>query len=257
MWSLRKHFDVQRRATPATIILLYHRIGTPKLASLVAGQYVIPRLFRAQLDYLLRRGWNALSLSQIAQQLGSGAVSEQNSFAVTFDDAYLGVYDYACPALADRDMSATVFVVADRIGGVNEWDCSIGDVREPLMSAGQIREIAEAGFEIGSHTLTHPHLTTLSDADLRRELVGSKHKIEDLIGKEVVAFSYPYGEYDKRVLAAVAEAGYHYAVATRLGTVRADTSPLEIPRINVRWNAVGRLLMRKIQRAKRALRTRQ
>ncbi|MCX8053990.1 MAG: polysaccharide deacetylase family protein [Armatimonadetes bacterium] len=255
MWSVRGAHDRVERS-PSTVVLLYHRIGMPRLSSLVAGQYVLPRFFRAQLDYLTYRGWNALALPQVVELLGQPDGHDCNSFAVTFDDAYLGVYDHACPALADRNMTATVFVVVDRIGGVNEWDSTAGDVREPLMSAGQIREIAQLGFEIGSHTLTHPHLVALNESDLRREIVDSKKKLEDIIGKEVLAFSYPYGEYDDRVLAAVAEAGYGYAVATRLGTVQSDTDPFTIPRVNIRWNTVGRLLMRKIRRAERTRRIR-
>lgn len=228
----------------------------PRLSSLVAGQYVLPRFFRAQLDYLVYRGWNATTLSAVAEQLRTAHDWDCNNFAVTFDDAYLGVYDHACPALADRGMTATVFVVVDRVGGINEWDSAAGDVCEPLMSAGQIIEIAELGFEIGSHSLTHPHLVALSDGDLRREVADSKKKLEDMVGKQVSAFSYPYGEYDSRVLETVAEAGYDYAVVTKLGTVRNDTSPFEIPRVNIRWNTVGRLLMRKIRRAERTRRIR-
>lgn len=256
MWSIRRRLDIEdvskKSRKGETIVLLYHRIGMPRLASLVAGQYVFPWLFRAQLDYLTFRGWNPATLPQIAESLSKASLPTENTFAITFDDAYLSVYDHACPALANKDMTATIFAVVDRIGGVNEWDCSAGDVREPLMSAGQIRELAELGFEIGSHTLTHAHLTDLNDEDLRREIADSKHKLEDLIGREVVAFSYPYGEYDERVIAAVAEAGYKYAVSTKLGTVRSNTEVFEIPRINVRWNSVGRILMRKIHRARRA-----
>ncbi|MDH7602908.1 MAG: polysaccharide deacetylase family protein [Armatimonadota bacterium] len=255
MWSLRGLHNRTDRPY-GTVVLLYHRIGMPRLSSLVAGQYVLPRFFRAQLDYLSYRGWNAVTLARVVEQIGGSEIRDSNNFAITFDDAYLGVYDHACPALAARDMTATIFVVVDCIGGVNEWDSAAGDVREPLMSVGQIREIAESGFEIGSHTLTHPHLLTLNESDLRREIADSKKKLEDIIGREVVAFSYPYGEYDQRVVNAVAEAGYRYAVATKLGTVRDDTNCFEIPRVNIRWNTVGRLLMRKIGRAGRAARTR-
>lgn len=232
-------------------MLLYHRIGLPKLSSLVAGQYVAPVLFRSQLDYLAIRGWGASSLARVVERSRFGKRPPRDEFAVTFDDAYLSVYQHAYPALADRGMTATVFVVADRIGGINEWDCAAGDRREPLMTASQIRELSDAGFEIGSHTLTHAHLADLSEDILRHELVDSKHKLEDLIGKEVPAFSYPYGEYDDRVLPAVILAGYKCAVGTKLG-VAGKSSVYEVPRVNVRWNAIGPLLMRKIRRARKA-----
>ena len=245
----RPVLEKQRPGTSA--VLLYHRIGLPKLSSLVAGQYVAPVLFRLQLDYLTARSWGATSLAHVVERSRFGKRPPRDEFAVTFDDAYLSVYQHACPALADRGMTATIFVVADHIGGINEWDSAAGDRRELLMTAGQIREMSEAGFEIGSHTLTHAHLTDLSEESLRRELVDSRHRLEDLIGKDVPAFSYPYGEYDDRVLAAVILAGYKYAVSTKLG-VAGRTGVYEIPRVNVRWNAIGPFLMRKIRRARRA-----
>lgn len=217
---------------------------------MVAGQYVVPQLFRSQLDCLSMHGWQCAPLLDVAKRVQSGDHPSSNEFVITFDDGYSSVYKHAIPEICRRGMSATVFVVAGAIGGINEWDYKIGDRQEQIMSAQQIREISDLGLEIGSHTLTHPHLTSLDEQALKRELIDSKHKLEDLIGKEVAGFSYPYGDYDERVLAATATAGYKYAVSTRLGAV-GKANVYEIPRVNVRWSAVGPLLMRKIARARR------
>lgn len=222
----------------------------PKLGSLVAGQYVGPRLFESELNFLGNRGWSVVSLTELVSH--DGRHTDQDQYCVTFDDGYLSVYEHACPVLHQRGASATIYVVADCIGGVNDWDRKAGDQEEKMMTAGQVREVAENGFEIGSHTLTHAHLTGLDEDQLTRELVDSKHKLEDIIGKEVTSFSYPYGDYDERVLEAAVAAGYSNAVSTRLGVVTSGTGLFEIPRVNVRWNAVGPLLMRKIGRAKKA-----
>ena len=230
-----------------SVVLLYHRMGAPKLSSLVAGQYVTRGLFSSELDYLSARGWKSVSLENIPQ---NGYDSDK--FCVTFDDGYLSVYEHAYPALAKRNMTATVYVVADTIGGINEWDHKAGDQMEKMMTAEQVREMSDNGFEIGSHTLTHAHLTMLSDEQLKMEVVDSKHKLEDIIGKEVTSFSYPYGDYDNRVLEAAIAAGYKCAVSTKLGVIVSGTSAFEIPRVNVRWNAIGPLLMRKISRARKA-----
>lgn len=232
-------------------MLLYHRLGLPKLSSLVAGQYVAPGLLRSQLDYLTRRRWKAVSLVEAAQAPGAAEEPSANQFAVTFDDGYLSVYEHAIPALSEREMTATIFVVADQIDGINEWDRCAGDTKEPMMSADQIKEVASMGFEIGAHTLTHPRLTGLDDERLVREIVDSKHRLEDLIGSEVSSFSYPYGDCDERVIAATVQAGFARAVGTKLGVVR-EASIFEIPRVNVRWNSFGWQLMRKIGRARRA-----
>lgn len=236
-------------------MLLYHRLGLPKLSSLVAGQYVAPSLFHSEMDYLTKHNWRPAALKEIVERYRSERIGEHNEFAVTFDDGYLSVYEHAYPALVERGMTATVYVVAGVLGGINEWDSRAGDKKEKMMSASQLREMAEQGFEIGSHTLTHPHLTDMSDDDLKREIVDSKHKIEDIIGKEVVSFSYPYGDYDDRVLSAAIAAGYEYAVSTKLGVV-GKTGIYEIPRVNVRWNAIGPFLARKINRARKKTRVR-
>lgn len=228
-------------------MLLYHRIGFPKLSSLVAGQYVAPVLFRSQLDYLSARGWAAVTLDSMITSYDY----DSDRFAVTFDDGYLSVYQHAYPALCERQMKATVYVVVDSIGGLNDWDRKAGDQSEPMMSAEQIKEMSDAGFEIGSHTLTHPHLTELNDDELKREVIESKRRLEDLIGRQVTSFSYPYGDCDDRVIAAAIEAGYTNAMSTKLGVVW-KSGAFEVPRVNVRWNAFGPMLMKKIGRARRA-----
>ena len=235
-----------------SVVLLYHRLGPPKLGSLVAGQYVAPRLFSSELDYLSGRGWRGASLAELVDEPRSHVPGPQDQFCVTFDDGYLSVYQHACPALTQRNLTAAIYVVAGAVGGINEWDRAAGDQEEPMMSAGQIKELAAAGFEIGSHTMTHRRLTEAPDDKLREELIDSKHVLEDIIGKEVAAFSYPYGDYDSRVLEAVVAAGYKSAVTTKLGVLVPTTGIFEIPRVNVRWNAVGPLLMRKIKRARNA-----
>jgi peptidoglycan/xylan/chitin deacetylase (PgdA/CDA1 family) len=231
--------------TGISVVLLYHRLGLPKPQSLVAGQYVAPQLLRSQLDYLTRRDWRCVPLKDIT------APADGNRFAITFDDAYLSVFEQAYPILKDRGMTATVFVVADQIGGTNEWDHSVGDQLEKLMTADQLKQMAADGFEIGAHTLTHAHLPDLDDDKLRSEVQDSKVKIEKALGIEVASLSYPYGEYDDRTLAVCAEAGYKRAVTTKLGILNGQ-SLLEIPRVNVRWNALGPFLARKIERARKA-----
>ena len=235
--------------TSTSVVLLYHRMGLPKLGSLVAGQYVSPRLFRSQLEYLNARGWTGRALAEAAD---GNMPPDSDTFAVTFDDGYLNIYEQAYPVLTEANLSATIYVVAGSVGGINDWDRKAGDQREPMMTAEHIRELAAHGIRIGSHTMTHPHLTDLSDDQLRAEVTDSKHVLEDITCSEVTAFSYPYGDYDQRVLEAAVEAGYSSAVTTRLGVITPNVSAFEIPRVNVRWNAVGPLLMRKINRARKA-----
>lgn len=86
-----------------------------------------------------------------------------------------------------------------------------------LLSLDQIREMAAAGVEFGSHTLTHPWLPSVDDHRLLREVRDSKLRLEDLLGVEVPCFAYPFGAVDQRVRAAVVAAGYRLAFTTRAG----------------------------------------
>ena len=98
------------------------------------------------------------------------------------------------------------------------------------MSWSQIRELDSVGVEIGSHTLTHPHLTRLGEKELKEELTTSRKILEDRLGKSVTSFAYPYGEYDKRVVEAVINSGYSCAFTTRHLYASSGSDVFQIPR---------------------------
>lgn len=227
-----------------SVVLMYHRIGSPLVRSIVRGQYVTPGLLRRQVAWLASQGYRAVTLADmLSKETYAGHVS------LTFDDGYSNFKTLGCPILAEQGIPATVYAVAGLIGKTNLWDSNIGDRSEPLMMADDLRELSAAGFEISSHGMTHAHLTDLSDAELRVEVADSKKLIEDLIGAPCPGFGYPYGQWDSRVRDAVMEAGYVYAASTRKGVIRPGQDMYDIPRINVRWNNVPSVLARKIHEA--------
>ncbi len=237
------------QASRGSLVLLYHRMGSAFVRSIVRGQYVFPTVFRWQLTTLLAGGYTPCTLAEIAGDAGKVA----GHFNITFDDGFTSVHRLAAPLLAELKLPCTVFVVTGGIGGTNVWDQRDGDRAETIMTVAEMRELAAAGIEIGSHTMNHPHLTRLSADELRHEIADSKAKLEDLLGKPVPAFSYPYGEWDPRVRDAVVAAGYQYATATTLYPVTPALDPFAIPRVNMRWNTFGPLLRRKVRRAYRKL----
>ncbi len=231
-------------AGPA-LALLYHRIGWPLVRSTVRGQYVAPCVLKWQMRSLHGLGYRPIHLNELL----ADPRAAESRFAVTFDDGYASVAETACPVLSELGVPATIFLVAGQIGGANLWDQAKGDREERLMTAEQIREWSAAGFEMGSHAMTHSRLTEVSDSQLKAEVSDSKHLLEDLIGARVRGFSYPHGAWDARVRDAVVAAGYEYATAVSLGSVRPDTDVFTIPRINMRWATVGAVLRRKILNA--------
>jgi peptidoglycan/xylan/chitin deacetylase (PgdA/CDA1 family) len=229
------------------IILMYHRFGVPPLRTTVRGQYVMPRLLDAQLRSLFARGLRPARLADVV----ADPLAHQDTFAVTLDDGYAAVPEAAWPIFQTHHVPITLFMVTGEIGGTNAWDVALGDRTEALCSAAQLTELAQHGVEIGSHTMTHAHLTQCTDEALAREVADSKRRLEDLLGREAVSFSYPYGDVDARVRDVVANAGYRYATATSKGAVTPTTDPLLLPRVNMRWNTIGPVLSQALTRAYR------
>jgi peptidoglycan/xylan/chitin deacetylase (PgdA/CDA1 family) len=101
------------------------------------------------------------------------------------------------------------------------------------MTLEQVLALARKGHEIGSHTLSHPILTRLDDAELEREVARSKAELETWLGLEIHGFCYPNGDHDERVRAHVRTAGYRWACSTRAGRNHADLDAFDLQRIDV------------------------
>jgi peptidoglycan/xylan/chitin deacetylase (PgdA/CDA1 family) len=225
-FSLRFNWWRPKRA--GTPVLMYHQVGEHRPGSALNKLRVKEGDFRWQLDALLRRGYRGVALREL---LDAPSVRERRA-VLTFDDGYRGVLQRALPTLLSHGFSATVFAVADKTGGVNDWDPETPG--EPLLSADEIRALHAAGIEIGSHGATHRALTGLSGDELHREVAGSKDTLERITGAPVTSFCYPYGDFDDHVFEAVRAAGYRAACVIR-GDLLPDLSdPFRIKRISVR-----------------------
>jgi peptidoglycan/xylan/chitin deacetylase (PgdA/CDA1 family) len=121
-------------------------------------------------------------------------------------------YDNAYHLLEEKGFKATIFAVAGVIGKTGGWDV-MGRTRH--MTAGMIREVADAGHEVGSHSLTHANLVWLGDDELMRELRDSKMILEDITGKSIKCLSFPFGSWNRRVWDAAKSTGYEYATIYR------------------------------------------
>lgn len=184
---------------------------------------VSPSRFEQQLDWLSARGLRGVSVRELLEaQRSAGSRSAgsrpgpprgqpRNLVGLTFDDGYADFLYYALPALQRRGFGATVFAIAGWLGGENSWDAE--GPRKALMTAGQLRQVAEAGIEIGSHGLTHVSLPSVADAALADETERSRRMLQEITGQEVAGFCYPYGDIDRRSLDYVRAADYGYACA--------------------------------------------
>ena len=209
------------------ILLMYHKIATSPLTTNLPALYVSGPDFDRQMEELTAAGLECVPYGEVQSAIDTG----RRAFCVTFDDGFCNAFENALPTLRARSLRAIQFIVAGRIGGEDTWDRAIGEPPLPLMDDAQIRDWLDAGQEIGSHTLTHPHLPTLSHEQARAEIFDSKKLLEDRFGIPIRHFCYPYGDYNEAIRDLVGEAGYETAPTVRFGTNRPGGAPLELHRV--------------------------
>ena len=212
-----------------SLVLCYHALSD----DFPVGFSTRPALFEAHLHWLRRLGYHGVTFSQAVNGAGRRAV------AITFDDAYRSVLDRGLPILDRIGWPATVFAPTDFIGSpgpmswpeIQPW---IGGPHEHELLAldwDSLRELADRGWEIGSHTCSHPHLTLIDDGRLADELDGSRERCEEALGRACTTLAYPYGDVDDRVVRAADRARYHAAAALPARPHPAQL--LEWPRVGV------------------------
>ncbi|WP_228993969.1 polysaccharide deacetylase family protein [Streptomyces sp. DH8] len=204
-------------------ILTYHSVADPDDDPY--GITVSPGRLDEQLSWLRSRRLRGVGVSEL---LRAGPAGWRGLVGLTFDDGYADFLDEALPVLRRHGFRATVFVLPGLPGGVNEWD-PLGP-RKPLLTRADLRRIAAAGMEVGSHGLHHRDLRELPDEELRRETLHSRELIGDLTGAPPEGFCYPYGHLDPRVVRAARTAGYGYACALAPGPL---LSRFALPRTHI------------------------
>lgn len=228
-------------SAPPVSILMYHQVGEFPAPKTHRAGFCHIRRFRAQMAYLKLGGYRVISLGQALAGLFNGAPLAKRSVVLTFDDGYQNFYDYAFPVLRRYQFPATVFLVAGLVGKKAQWLEDDGRYGPPLLGIGAIRELTQKGISIGAHSMGHPRLSTLSEPRQRDEIFASKARLQDMLGEPVADFCYPYGDYDDRSRALVAEAGYRSGLTCIRGAANTADGPLEIPRKAISYgdNVIG------------------
>ena len=214
------------------VILMYHQIGVPMSAQ-EQRFCTSPAAFAAQMNWLIEAGYRAVGIDDILAHVEGTAQLPEASVHVTFDDGFVGVLDYALPTLTKLRMPSTLFALPQRTGSVNEWMHRRGFPRRALLSQSQLRLLADEGVTIGSHTRTHARLPELQPAAAEDEIASSKHELEEMLGREVAHFAYPYGLFSDDVRKTVSQAGYRSACSARSGFNRPGDDPFLLRRIDI------------------------
>jgi peptidoglycan/xylan/chitin deacetylase (PgdA/CDA1 family) len=185
---------------------------------------------REQAALLRRRGYVGLTASQAERLSAEGSLPERSA-VFTFDDGY-ATTERAAEVLADYGYPGTVFVVPPFVDSGSRLSWFGVEHEEPRhmlpLRWDQLTALSAAGWEVGSHTVTHALLTAVDDGALNRELVESRSQVAERLG-DCRAIAYPYGQADARVAAAAADAGYD--VGYTLTGAHTDDQPLLRPRI--------------------------
>jgi peptidoglycan/xylan/chitin deacetylase (PgdA/CDA1 family) len=206
-------------------ILMYHRINvvTPSTPAASRGLTVHPDVFARQMTWLKRQGYRTITQRELFEALMCGRPLGPKPIVITFDDGYRDVFFKASPILTSLGMRATAYVVSGRISG-----------RDPsFLTWPLLHALERRGIEIGSHTVAHHDLTTLSDSDLLADLTSSRRTLERKLGHRVPWLAYPFGAYDPRVERLARRAGYLLAVTTGTGAVQRARHPFALPRLRV------------------------
>ena len=204
-------------------ILMYHSLDESR--SVISTR---PAWFVATLNRLRDARMRAIDLSDWIE---AGRPTVENGFAITFDDGYQNVLD-AAEILARFDWPATVFLVADRLGQVNDWEAGSGSIpRLPLLSWRELKHLKAAGFRFGAHSRTHRGLDRLDEMSLVDELRGSRDAIEQAAGEPCRLFAFPYGRASKKVREISCDF-FDASFGTRLNWCRKRDSRADLPRID-------------------------
>ncbi|MBE7357664.1 polysaccharide deacetylase family protein [Campylobacter sp. RM12327] len=216
-------------------VLMYHMIANhlPKNKSKFNRLRVKPKSFEKQLIWLKKNGFKSYFLSEISPLM------PEKSIIITFDDGYEDNFTNALPLLKKYGFKATIFIVCNRFdkNWANDKDLKKSSPElnaKEMLSDDEVRQMIESGFiEIGSHTLNHANLPSLSLEEKEIEIKHSKSLIEEKFGITCKSFAYPFGFYDKFDTILVEKSGYKFATTTTPDVLRNKYSNFEIPRLMI------------------------
>ncbi len=207
------------------VILYYHSIAADQRSA-----------FARQMDTVLSLA------TPIDEENAPAFVAGKHYSVITFDDGFEDAIENAVPELVRRKIHATFFVTVDALGKPAAWWPETDPERmRRLASPEKLRALPREWVRIAAHTMTHPRLSSLAEAEARYEIGEPRRRLQSLMGCEIKSLSFPYGDFNEDVVRWSREAGYERAYTTQprnarfavgqflVGRVTADPSdwPLE------------------------------
>ncbi len=217
-------------------VFVYHDfVDAPAARAHVPAAHRPYVLTTAELDaHLAALADGAFRASRLADAVREPAAGR---FVLSFDDGHISNHRVAFPLLQERGWPGCFFVIAGEVG------------TPQAMGWRELRELADAGMEVGSHSLTHPFMHELSAAAVRHEFAESKRRLEDGLGRPVTLASLPRGSAVAGIGAILAELGYEAFCTSEPGVISGATDRFAIPRIAVKRNTSPALLHNVLSRS--------
>lgn len=187
-------------------ILLYHSVSADP-PEWIAPYSVTPDSFAHHADLIVASGRTPMTVSELVAALRGHSALPPRPVVVTFDDGFADVVQ-AANRLLDNDIRSTLYVTTGALSGGPRRPKHLALPPADMLDWSQLTELTDMDVEIGAHTLTHPQLDAMRIDLARNEIQGSKHLLEDYLGREVPSFAYPHGFQSARLRSEVATAGY-------------------------------------------------
>jgi peptidoglycan/xylan/chitin deacetylase (PgdA/CDA1 family) len=230
----RFHGPALRTPVP---VLMYHVIGTPPASAPYPELFVSRQLFAAQIAALARAGYHPVTLDRAWQAWHGRATLPPRPIVLSFDDGYHGDFGAAMPILRRHGWAGVLNLLVANLHrhgwGLKTW---------------MVQRMIARGWEVDSHTLTHPDLAAVSPAQLWREVHGSRVVLRRLFHVPVRFFCYPSGAFDAAVIAAVRRAGY-LGATTEIPGLAARSQPYTLRRVRVNGGEAPTALVQLIREA--------
>jgi len=215
-------------------ILMYHVISKAPAGVTNAELWVDKDVFADEMRALHAAGYTAITLQQAWDGWSKGGPLPRKPIVLSFDDGYLSHYTHAKPVLRKLGWPGVLYLTTKSIGPGG-------------LTVKQLKALLGAGWEIDSHTLTHPDLTTLDDTALAAELEDSRKELQERFDVPVNFFAYPAGRNDARVRKATEAAGYLAATTVEEGVARGGDDPFALKRVRVNATDTAESLLTRLQ----------
>ncbi len=201
-----------------TPVLFYHKISKPRRDSKVRGAFTPPQRFRRQMTYLKKQGLQFYTASELIKHFQHHGEFPSRSVALTFDDGWQDNYTNAFPVLKELGIKATIYIISSSIGQMSTAATTpAGDRGYPHLTREEILEMAHAGIEFGSHTMSHAWLNQIPESEVKTEIEMAKREIENLVQKPCWTIAYPAGYFSDAARRAAQEAGHIGGFSTIYG----------------------------------------